>query len=83
MAYGLHVIKNPAGSYSYVGTLPAALGTEVPAKPADVYGGRAYRKSCDHDPTGWKLVTLKFPVFATREEAVSFAESKGFKVAVE
>ena len=38
-----HIIKNPAGTYSYVGHVPTALAEVIPAKYADIIGGRAFR----------------------------------------
>lgn len=71
---GLHVLKNPAGTYSYVGTIPTALAEIVPADTAAVMGGRAFRNE------EGKAMMYKFPVFATRAEAMDFAEAKGFDV---
>ena len=39
---GLHVMKNPAGTYSYVGSLPVALAEVVPANRAAVLGQRVF-----------------------------------------
>lgn len=71
---GLHIIRNPKGTFSYVGSIPYALGTEVKATRSDVMGGRAF-KSRNGD-----VVTMKFPVFDTEEESRSHAESKGHAV---
>ena len=71
---GLHVLKNPAGTYSYVGSIPVELAEVVPADRAATLGQRAFI-----DDNG-KVMMYKFPVFATREEAMSFAEEKGFDV---
>lgn len=72
---GLHVIKYPTGKYGYVGSIPQALGEEVPASAADVMAGRWYTNA-----EGQTVIT-KFPIFSTSAEAVTFAEGKGFKVA--
>lgn len=56
---GLHVIKNPAGTFSFVGTVPAALATWVPASTAAVMGGRAVTA-----PNG-AVVEPEWPVFPT------------------
>ena len=72
---GLHVMKNPAGTYSFVGTIPAKLGKLVPATKEDVMGGRAHK----HPETG-ELLTIKFPVFGSRSEAVDYALCLGFAV---
>jgi len=71
---GLHVLKNPAGTYSYVGSIPVELASVVPADRAAVLGQRAF-----FDEEG-NLKMYKFPVFKTRAEAMSFAEEKGFDV---
>ena len=71
---GLHIIKNPAGSFSYVGSIPASLGTETPASPPDVMGGRAFKNKSG------ELVTLQFPVFQTRGDAILFATLHGEQV---
>lgn len=71
---GLHVIKNPAGTFSYVGSIPTDLGRQVPATTAAVMGQRAFRAD------DGSIVEWKFPVFATREEAVQFAAERGHEV---
>jgi hypothetical protein len=71
---GLHVILNPAGTFSFVGSIPMALATMVPATAADVMAGRAVT-----GPDG-AILAPKFPVFPTRDAAVAFAASKGFTV---
>jgi hypothetical protein len=68
---GLHIIKNPAGTYSYVGSIPVSLGYEVPADRSAVMGGRSFRNA------EGKLVEWEFPVFKTEQEAKDFAISKG------
>lgn len=68
---GLHVLKNPAGTYSYVGSIPVELASVVPADRAAVLGQRAF-----FDEEG-NLKMYKFPIFQSLEEAVSFAASKG------
>ncbi len=73
---GLHVIKNPAGTFSFVGSVPAALATLVPASTADVMAGRAFSV-----PNG-AVVAPKFPVFPTAAAAVAFAASHGFSATV-
>jgi len=75
MEYGLHIIKNPAGTFSFVGSVPSILGCEVPASKADVMAGRAYKRK----PEGL-LVTIKFPVFTTEQQARDYAKEKGASV---
>lgn len=75
MNYPLSVIKNPAGTYSYVGSIPHALGEPVPATKSDVAGGRAY-----WGPNKKGLFVTKFPVFKTRADAVAHASEYGFTV---
>lgn len=71
---GLHVFKNPAGTFSYVGSIPKSLAQLVPASDSDVMGGRAFS-----DDVG-NILTYKFPTFKTREAAINFAETHGFSV---
>ena len=70
----LCVIKNPAGTYSYVGSIPRDLGKPAPANSSDVAGQRAYR---DNDGN---LMVTKFPTFETEADAIGYAESKGYTV---
>ena len=69
---GLHVIKFPSGRFGYVGSIPTALGTQVPASTAAVMGCRSFRNDAG------ELVEWKFPVFDTEAEARAFAQDKGF-----
>lgn len=71
---GLHVIKNPAGTYSYVGSIPTVLGYTVPANTSAVLGCRAFRNDAG------ELVEWKFPVFKSRGDAILFAVLKGCEV---
>lgn len=72
--FGLHIIQYPSGRFGYVGSVPTALATLVPATMDDIRAGRAF--------TGedGKTMTWKFPVFKTREAAVAFAQEHGFTV---
>jgi len=72
---GVHVILNPAGTYSFVGTLPAVLGESVKATVADILAGRA-----EMNPHTGEAMTLKFPVFPSREAAIIYAENRGVKI---
>lgn len=71
---GCHIIEFPSKRWGFVGSVPTALCTEVPATTADVLRCRTHRNEQG------ELVTWKTPVFETREEAVSFAASKGVEV---
>jgi hypothetical protein len=71
---GLHVMKNPAGTYSYVGSLPVALAEVVPADREAVLGQRAFFDEARN------LKMYKFPVFQSLEAALQFATAKGFDV---
>ena len=71
MNLGLHILKNPRGSYGFVGDMPTELGETVPANNSDVMGGRACR-----DESG-EVVTMRFPVFDSWEEAKQHAEDHG------
>lgn len=68
---GLHVIQYPTGRFGFVGNVPAALGQHVPATTADVTGGRAFE-------VDGQILTIKFPSFDTRDDAIGFAQSLGF-----
>jgi hypothetical protein len=71
---GLHVIKNPAGTFSYVGTIPTVLAKAIPASTSAVMGQRAFRGE------NGEILEWRFPVFPTLEAAVAFARSKGCEV---
>lgn len=71
---GLHIIKNPAGTYSYVGSVPAVLGMEIPANTSAVLGCRAYRNERG------ELVELKFPTFKSEADAREYASAHGCEV---
>lgn len=69
---GLHIIQFPSGRYGFVGSIPAALGQEVPATTAAVMGCRT------HYAADGSLVEWKFPVFDTEQAAREFAQARGF-----
>jgi hypothetical protein len=71
---GLHVIKFPSGRVGYVGTIPAALGDEVPASTAAVMGGRAFKNAAG------EIVEIKFPSFETDDAARRHAAARGYPV---
>lgn len=70
MNYGLHITQFPSGRYGFVGTIPVALGNEVPADKSAIMGGRAYRN------TKGEIVELKFPTFASEQEARRYMASR-------
>ena len=70
---GLHVIKNPAGTFSFVGSIPQELGERVKPTSSDIMAGRFYMD-------GEIAYAVKFPVFKTKEDAVSHAKKSGFTV---
>ena len=70
-----HIIKNPAGTFSFVGYVPAVLGNEILASKFDVMGQRAYR-----DAAG-KTVARRFPSFETRDAAETYANERGVDIA--
>lgn len=72
--YKLSVIKNPAGTYSYVGSIPTVLGTEVSATKSDIMGQRWHKNEAG------ETVTWKFPVFQSESEAIAYATSKGVQI---
>ena len=72
----LCVILNPAGTYSYVGSIPRDLGQPAPASKSDVMGQRAYRGE------NGELLVTRFPVFKTEQDAIDHAAKHGHKVTV-
>lgn len=73
---GIHIIKNPAGTYSFVGTLPAALGNVVKADRAAIYGNRTLNERGPNN----EILMIKFPVFHARAGAILHADKRGFAV---
>jgi hypothetical protein len=71
---GTHIIKNPVGSYSFVGSLPTALGNEVLATKSDVMGGRA------HYNVDGVLMTWHYPSHYTEKAARDFAMARGVSI---
>lgn len=71
---GLHIHKNPAGTFSFVGSIPLDLAEIVQPSKADIMAGRYFT-----DPDG-EIKGYKFPVFDTEEEGREFAASKGQEV---
>lgn len=72
----LYVIQFPSKRFGYVGSIPTALGSEIPADASAVMGGRAHRAA------DGSLVEWKFPTFDTESAALAFAASKGFEARV-
>ena len=72
--YGLHVIKNPAGTYSFVGSVPSSLGNIVPANSSDIMALRAWEND------NGELFVVKFPVFKNKKDAVNYASKYGYLV---
>lgn len=72
MNYGLHVIQFPSGRFGYAGSIPSNLGELVPAGVSDVMAGRVCGRAADGT-----LVTVKFPSFETRDDAIAHATGRG------
>ena len=70
---GLHVIKNPAGTFSFVGSIPLELGKRVKPTSSDIMAGRFFMD-------GETAYAVKFPVFKTKEDAINHAKKSGFTV---
>ena len=70
---GLHVILNPAGSYSFVGSVPMDLGDRVKPTSSDIMAGRTYR-----DDDG--VFAVKFPAFTTLQDAKNHAGKHGYAI---
>lgn len=71
---GVHILKNPAGTYHFVGTLPTKLGNVRIATTSDVMAGRSYFN--EHGTQ----VAVHFPVFPTSDEAKVHAAARGVAV---
>ena len=71
MNYGLHIIKNPSGTFSFVGSVPVSLMDTRKPTTADVMGGRV-----DHE-TGLAYVTR---TYQNVEAAIKDANSVGAKL---
>lgn len=67
----VHINKFPTGRYGFVGTLPRALGNEVPADRAAILGQRWYENDAGD------TVMTKFPTFATAREAQKHIRNRG------
>ena len=65
---GLHVNKNPSGTYGYVGSVPAELAY-VDATPEQVKIAREF---------GPRLARVVNRTFATEQEAVDYAAERGY-----
>lgn len=80
-ALGLEVIKYPSGKFGFVGRVPTDIAWQMPdgsSVPEEIAADimRACIRSYAMKAHG---VTTR--VFSTREDAVRFAESRGYKVA--
>jgi len=72
--FGTHIHHNPAGTYSFVGTIPLVLAETVKPTTADIMAGRYFT-----DPNG-KAHGYKFPTFDTEAKGREFAASKGVEL---
>lgn len=75
MKLGLHIIQNPAGSFSFVGSVPCALAY------VSKDGGAVCPVVVQNEmrlPS--KFRTIKARTFTTREDAEQAAKTAGFEV---
>lgn len=74
--YGLHLIKNPSGTYSFVGDVPAELAwtTEDGAPPSE----EQVKIAAQFGP---RFARVKERAWPTAEEALKEAEALGYTVA--
>ena len=67
--FGLHVIENPSGTFSFVGSVPVSLRWVAkdgsPADPAEIDKAASF---------GPRFADVKTRTFATREDALAAAE---------
>lgn len=71
---GLHVAPTPSGRFGFVGAVPANLCHAVPADRSALLGGRAEKNERG------EYIEWKTPSFATREDALTFAQERGAEV---
>ena len=69
--YPLIVIQAATGVWIYRGSIPRVLGTEAPATCEDIMAGRSYTNQAG------KSVVTKFPVFASKQDALDHAFHNG------
>lgn len=69
-SFGLHLIKNPGGTYSFVGTVPADLMFEEGATQEQINNAKQF---------GERFGPKK-RIFKTSAEALTVAKEKGYKV---
>ena len=77
---GLHVDKNPAGSFSFVGSVPGDLSYRM--KDGSPVPSDLQKKIRDHGPGLFKD-QIEPVTYKTREEAVAAATAMGLEVAAE
>ena len=79
MNLGLHILKNPAGTFHFVGRVPLDLAfiADDPQDAMDAakFGAGLIRKRAEREGRVFKTRT-----FATEQEAREFAVSLGYKV---
>lgn len=75
MNLGLHITRTPAGTYGFVGSIPASIYHTVPATKGDVMGGRAFRGD------DGQLMAPCVPSFPTEAEARAYAHAQGATLA--
>jgi hypothetical protein len=72
---GLHMMENPANTFSFVGSVPAVLAYEQ-LDGADITEQQA--KQIRQFGPGLFKASIRSRAWASREEAVAFAASRGF-----
>jgi len=69
MKYQTTLAKNPAGTYSFVGSVPASLFKSVEPTKSDIMAGRFYK-----DENG-VTKSPRVMIFETLQEAKDYADS--------
>ena len=67
----LIVMQFPTGKWGYRGSIPRCLGNDVAPTIDDIMGGRYYTNEAG------ETVTTKFPVFASKRDALDHAFHNG------
>ena len=75
---GLHIIKNPAGSYSFVGSVPMVLAYRNRADGMPLSDDMAHKVS-QFGPGLFKA-QVRVVTYQTREEAIADATDHGYTV---
>lgn len=69
--FPLVIVKNPVGTYGFVGSIPLELCEKISATKGGMLGGNVWKEK-DGKYYEWKI-----PSFTTKQQAIDFCKSKG------